>query len=43
MIFFCAWLSYRFVERPFIRWGHRLAPPLTEGRDDLVSLQIKIR
>jgi len=36
MIFLCAWLSYRFIERPFIRWGHRLAPPLTEGRDDLV-------
>ena len=35
MIFLCAWLSYRFVERPFIRWGHHLAPPLTEGRDDL--------
>jgi peptidoglycan/LPS O-acetylase OafA/YrhL len=35
MIFLCAWLSYRFIERPLIRWGHRLAPPLTEGRDDL--------
>ena len=35
MIFLCAWLSYRFIERPFIRWGHRLAPPPTEGRDDL--------
>ena len=35
MIFVCAWLSYRFIERPFIRWGHHLAPPLTEGRDDL--------
>ncbi len=35
MIFLCAWLSYRLIERPFIRWGHRLAPPLTEGRDDL--------
>jgi peptidoglycan/LPS O-acetylase OafA/YrhL len=35
MIFLCAWLSYRFIERPFIRWGHNLAPPLTEGRDDL--------
>ena len=37
MIFLCAWLSYRFIERRFIRWGHRLAPPLTEGRDDLVN------
>jgi len=35
MIFLCAWLSYRFVERPFIKLGHRLAPPTTEGRDDL--------
>ncbi|MFY9843188.1 MAG: acyltransferase [Terriglobales bacterium] len=35
MILLCAWLSYRFIERPFIRWGHHLAPPLTEGRDDL--------
>lgn len=34
-IFLCAWISYRFVERPFIRWGHRLAPPPTEGREDL--------
>jgi hypothetical protein len=37
MIFLCAWLSYRFIERRFIPWGHRLAPPLTEGRDDLVN------
>jgi peptidoglycan/LPS O-acetylase OafA/YrhL len=36
MIFLCAWSSYRLIERPFIRWGHRLAPPLTEGRGDLV-------
>ena len=27
-----AWLSYRVVERPMIRLGHRLAPPATEGR-----------
>lgn len=36
MIFLCAWLSYRFIERPMIRFGHRLAPPSTEGRGDLV-------
>ncbi len=36
MIFLCAWISYRFVERPFIRLGHRLAPPPTQGREDLV-------
>jgi len=35
MLFLCAWLSYRFVERPFIRLGHRWAPPPTQGRDDL--------
>jgi peptidoglycan/LPS O-acetylase OafA/YrhL len=35
MIFLCAWLSYHFVERPFIRLGHRLAPPPTQGREDI--------
>jgi peptidoglycan/LPS O-acetylase OafA/YrhL len=35
MLFLFAWLSYRFVERPFIRLGHKLAPPPTQGRDDL--------
>ncbi len=39
MIFLCGWLSYRFIERPFISWGHRLAPPPTEGRDDLAPRQ----
>ncbi len=28
-------LSYRFVERPLIRLGHRLAPPTTPGRKDI--------
>ena len=28
-------LSYEFVERPLIRLGHRLAPPLTPGREDM--------
>jgi len=28
-------LSYRFVERPLIRLGHRLAPPPTPGRQDI--------
>lgn len=36
MVFLCAWISYRYIERPFIRLGHRLAPPPTQGRDDLL-------
>jgi len=35
LLFLMAWLSYRFIERPLIRLGHRLAPPPTEGREDL--------
>ncbi|HEY3998516.1 MAG TPA: acyltransferase, partial [Candidatus Xenobia bacterium] len=31
----CAWLSYRFLERPLIRLGHRLSQPVSEGRGDL--------
>jgi peptidoglycan/LPS O-acetylase OafA/YrhL len=27
--------SYYFIEKPFIRLGHRLAPPATPGRSDL--------
>lgn len=38
LLFLMAWLSYRFIERPFIRLGHRLAPPPTEGREDLVAV-----
>lgn len=30
-----ALVSYRFVERPMIRWGHKLAPPPSPGREDL--------
>ncbi|MBI3474257.1 MAG: acyltransferase [Acidobacteria bacterium] len=37
MIFLVSWLSYQIVERPFIRLGHRLAPPSSEGREDLAS------
>jgi peptidoglycan/LPS O-acetylase OafA/YrhL len=29
----CAIGSYCLIERPFIRLGHRLAPPATEGRE----------
>ena len=35
LLFATAALSYRFIERPMIRLGHRLAPPPTEGRQDL--------
>ncbi len=34
-VFLVAALSYRFIERPMIRLGHRLAPPATDGRQDL--------
>jgi peptidoglycan/LPS O-acetylase OafA/YrhL len=32
---FCAAMSFYFVERPFMRLGHRLAPSATPGRSDL--------
>jgi len=35
LMFVVAALSYRFIERPMIRLGHRLAPPATPGRQDL--------
>jgi peptidoglycan/LPS O-acetylase OafA/YrhL len=35
MIFLCAFLSYELIERPFMRLGHRWAPPPTPGRTDL--------
>jgi len=31
----CAILSYYVVEKPMMRIGHRLAPPITAGRADL--------
>jgi peptidoglycan/LPS O-acetylase OafA/YrhL len=37
MVVLMAWMSYEFLERPFIRLGHRLAPPPTDGRDDLAA------
>lgn len=40
MIVLCAWISYRFVERPLIRWGHKLAPPPTAGREDLAATSV---
>jgi peptidoglycan/LPS O-acetylase OafA/YrhL len=36
LLFACAAASYYFVERPFMKLGHRLAPPATPGRSDLV-------
>lgn len=30
-----AWASYRFIERPMLRIGHRIAPPVREGRPEL--------
>ena len=30
----CALVSYYGIERPFMRLGHRLAPPVTPGRPD---------
>ena len=35
MTFLVAWISYKVIEKPLIRLGHRLAPPPSEGRDDL--------
>jgi peptidoglycan/LPS O-acetylase OafA/YrhL len=34
-LMFCATGSYFLIEKPFIRLGHRLAPPATSGRKDL--------
>jgi peptidoglycan/LPS O-acetylase OafA/YrhL len=31
----CAAVSYYLVERPCLKLGHRLAPPVSEGRSDL--------
>jgi peptidoglycan/LPS O-acetylase OafA/YrhL len=35
VLFLIAALSYRFIERPIIRLGHRLAPPSSPGRQDI--------
>jgi peptidoglycan/LPS O-acetylase OafA/YrhL len=32
--FICAYASYRLLEKPLIKLGHRLAPPATAGRND---------
>ena len=33
----CALISYYGIERPFVRLGHKLAPPVTPGRPDSES------
>lgn len=33
----CALLSYYLIERPFIKWGHRLAKPVTGGRVEMTG------
>jgi peptidoglycan/LPS O-acetylase OafA/YrhL len=39
LAFLLAYLSYRFIEKPAIRLGHRLAPPPTPGRGDLAGAE----
>ena len=36
MLLGCAAASYYWIERPMMRLGHRLAPPATPGRAELV-------
>lgn len=36
----CALASYYFVEKPFIKLGHRVAPPVTPGREDLRGIPV---
>jgi peptidoglycan/LPS O-acetylase OafA/YrhL len=37
--FAAASLSYYFVEKPLMRFGHRLAPPATPGRQDMQDVE----
>lgn len=39
--FVAAYLSYKFIEKPAIKWGHRHAPPVTPGRGDLTGEQVR--
>jgi peptidoglycan/LPS O-acetylase OafA/YrhL len=36
-VLICAVASYYFIEKPLMRLGHRLAPPATPGRPDLIG------
>ena len=40
--FLVAYLSYRFIEKPLIRVGHRLAPAATPGRPELADLPLEM-
>jgi len=42
LLFGAAALSYKFVERPMIRLGHKLAPPPTPGRQDIDSVPVPV-
>jgi peptidoglycan/LPS O-acetylase OafA/YrhL len=41
-LFVVASLSYKFIERPMIQLGHRLAAPPTPGRQDIDAPQLPI-
>jgi len=36
-----ATLSYYFIEKPFVRMGHKLAPSATPGRPELADLPVE--
>jgi peptidoglycan/LPS O-acetylase OafA/YrhL len=40
--FAVATASYYLIEKPFVRMGHRLAPPATAGHKDLTDLPVLI-
>ena len=40
--FAVAWLCYRYLEKPMIRFGHSLAPPATPGRPELANLPVEV-
>ena len=39
----CAVASYYLVEKPLMRLGHRVAPPVTPGRADLAGTPVEQR
>ena len=40
MAILCALASYSFVEKSFIKLGHRFVPPVTPGREDLQEVPV---